>query len=112
MMKAYAIFDGGGALGAALAGCFAAAREQGIEFVGYGGTSAGSIVALLGAVGLDGPAMERFLVDTSFGDFLGASGRRSRTSRRGSGRSSPTWSPADGIAPSPPSGGSGAWSAT
>jgi NTE family protein len=74
MMKAYAIFDGGGALGAALAGCFAAAREQGIEFVGYGGTSAGSIVALLGAVGFDGPAMERFLVDTSFGDFLGAAG--------------------------------------
>jgi predicted acylesterase/phospholipase RssA len=61
-MKAYAIFDGGGVLGAALAGCYAAAREQGIEFVGFGGTSAGSIVAMMGSVGFDGPEMEEFLV--------------------------------------------------
>jgi NTE family protein len=73
-MKAYAIFDGGGALGAALAGCYAAACEQGLDFVGFGGTSAGSIVALLGSVGYDGQEMERFLVETGFGDFLHLSG--------------------------------------
>ena len=74
-MKAYAIFDGGGVLGAALAGCFAAAQEQDIEFVGFGGTSAGSIVALLGSVGYLGPEMEEFLVETNFTDFLNESGR-------------------------------------
>jgi NTE family protein len=50
-MKAYAILDGGGVKGAALVGCLKAAEELGIEFVGYGGTSAGSIIALLASVG-------------------------------------------------------------
>ena len=50
-MKAYAILDGGGVKGAALAGCLKAAEECKVEFLGYGGTSAGSIVALLAAVG-------------------------------------------------------------
>jgi NTE family protein len=62
-MRAYAICDGGGVKGAALAGCLCAAQQQGIHFVGYGGTSAGSIVALLAAVGYDGPALQRILVD-------------------------------------------------
>jgi len=53
-MKAYGIFDGGGVKGAALAGCLAAAQDQGVEFIGYGGTSAGSIVATLAAAGYDG----------------------------------------------------------
>jgi len=46
-MKAFVILDGGGVKGAALAGCLAAAEDRGIEIVAYGGTSAGSIVALL-----------------------------------------------------------------
>ncbi len=50
-MKAYAILDGGGVKGAALAGCLKAAEQLGIEFVAFGGTSAGSIVALLAALG-------------------------------------------------------------
>jgi len=53
-MKAFGIFDGGGVKGAALAGCLAAAEDQGVQFVGYGGTSAGSIVAALAAAGYDG----------------------------------------------------------
>lgn len=53
-MKAFAIFDGGGVKGAALAGCLAAARDSGIEFMGYGGTSAGAIVATLAAAGFSG----------------------------------------------------------
>ncbi len=36
MMRAYAILDGGGVKGAALAGCLKAAEELGIEFAGYG----------------------------------------------------------------------------
>lgn len=50
-MKAYAVLDGGGVKGAALAGCLKGADELNIEFVGYGGTSAGSIVALLASIG-------------------------------------------------------------
>jgi NTE family protein len=50
----YAILDGGGVKGAALAGCLAAAEDKHIDFIGYGGTSAGSIVALLAAVGYSG----------------------------------------------------------
>src|SRR2546429_563467 len=53
-MKAFGIFDGGGVKGAALAGCLAAAEDQGIQFVGYGGTSAGSIIATLAAAGYGG----------------------------------------------------------
>jgi len=53
-MQAYAVMDGGGVKGAALAGCLRAAEEAGIQFVGYGGTSAGSIVALLACVGYTG----------------------------------------------------------
>jgi NTE family protein len=50
-MRAYGIFAGGGVKGAAFAGCLRAAEDNGISFLGYGGTSAGSIVALLACVG-------------------------------------------------------------
>lgn len=54
-MRAYAILSGGGVKGAALAGCIAAATEANVSFAGFGGTSAGSIVALLGASGYTNP---------------------------------------------------------
>lgn len=69
-IKAYAIFDGGGVLGAALAGCFKAAEDHGLKFVGFGGTSAGSIIATLGAVGMSGAEIEKAVVDTDFVAFL------------------------------------------
>ena len=69
-MRAYAVFDGGGVKGAALAGCLAAAQNIGIEFVGYGGTSAGSIVALLAAVGYSGKELRDVLVETPLTDLL------------------------------------------
>ena len=53
-MQAYAVMDGGGVKGAALAGCLRAADDAKIEFIGFGGTSAGSIVALLACVGYSG----------------------------------------------------------
>ena len=75
-MKAYAILDGGGVKGAALAGCLKAAEELGIEFVAYGGTSAGSIVALLAAVGYSGEDMRRMMVEeVTFTSFLDDGGR-------------------------------------
>lgn len=69
-MQAYAILDGGGVKGAALAGCLKAASDFGIEFVGYGGTSAGSIVALLAAVGYTGDELRDLMIhDLKFGDL-------------------------------------------
>ena len=62
-MEAYAVLDGGGIKGAALAGCLKAAGDSGIKFIGYGGTSAGSIVALLGAAGYKGDELKRVLMD-------------------------------------------------
>lgn len=75
-MKAFAIFDGGGVLGAALAGCLAAAQEQGVEFAGYGGTSAGSLVAALAAAGYSGREIQEILVETEFTTLLNRKGER------------------------------------
>ena len=69
--KAYVILDGGGVKGAALAGCLKAAKELNIEFLGYGGTSAGSIVALLASVGYDPDEIEHIMItEINFSDFL------------------------------------------
>lgn len=75
-MHAYGIFDGGGVKGAALAGCLAAAQEQGIQFVGYGGTSAGSMVALLAEVGYTGQELGELLIDLDFRDLLDDKGEQ------------------------------------
>jgi NTE family protein len=69
-MKAYAILDGGGVKGAALAGCLKAAEEQGIQFEGYGGSSAGALVATLAAVGYSADELRAILNETSFTVFL------------------------------------------
>ena len=74
-MKAYAILDGGGVMGSALVGCLKAAEEWGIDFVGYGGTSAGSIVALLACVGFKGDELHKIMTEEiNFTDFLDDSG--------------------------------------
>ncbi|MEA3034157.1 MAG: hypothetical protein QOH86_2173 [Sphingomonadales bacterium] len=70
-MDAYGIFDGGGVKGAALAGCLKGAQEAGVNFVGYGGTSAGSIVALLASVGYSANELEDIMCrQINFVDFL------------------------------------------
>lgn len=76
-MKAYAIYAGGGVKGAALAGCLRAAEQQGVKFVGHGGTSAGSMVALMAAVGYNGEELERILVEElDFRELLDDQGRQ------------------------------------
>jgi NTE family protein len=69
-MKAYAILSGGGVKGAALAGCINAAIERGIEFEGFGGTSAGSIVALLASIGYARDELKRIAIDEMPFDLL------------------------------------------
>ena len=49
-MEAYAIFAGGGVKGVVFAGCLVEAKQHRIEFLGYGGASAGSLVALLASI--------------------------------------------------------------
>lgn len=74
-MQAYAILDGGGVKGAALAGCLQAADDWDIEFLGYGGTSAGSIVALLAAVGYSAAEMKHIMVkEIAFTELLDDNG--------------------------------------
>ncbi len=52
MIESYAVFEGGGAKGAAFAGALKAAEESKIKFVGYGGASAGAIIAFLSSLGM------------------------------------------------------------
>ena len=53
-MKAYAIFEGGGAKGYAHIGAVQAAEERGFHFVGLAGTSVGALIAALLAAGYSG----------------------------------------------------------
>ncbi len=69
-MKAYAILDGGGVKGAALVGALQAAGEHGMEWLGFGGTSAGSIVATLSCVGYTPTELKEILVEHPFTDLL------------------------------------------
>ncbi|WP_170222475.1 patatin-like phospholipase family protein [Vibrio chagasii] len=69
-MEAYAVFEGGGVKGAALAGALAAADESNIKFVGYGGASAGSIVAFLASIGYQPKELLAILLFYRFSDFL------------------------------------------
>ena len=60
-MKAFVIFAGGGVKGAALAGCLQETLDRKIDIQGYGGTSAGAIVALLACVGYTGDEINDLL---------------------------------------------------
>ncbi|MET0649906.1 MAG: patatin-like phospholipase family protein [Pyrinomonadaceae bacterium] len=73
-MKAYAILAGGGVKGVALAGCLAAAEDKGIEFIGYGGASAGSIVAAMAAAEYSGYEIRDMMAETAFTQFLDDNG--------------------------------------
>ncbi|MDJ0597261.1 MAG: patatin-like phospholipase family protein [Crocosphaera sp.] len=71
LTKAYAILAGGGVKGAALVGGLQAIEQNNIQFVGYGGTSAGSIIALLASVGYTSEELKKIMIEEiDFTQFL------------------------------------------
>lgn len=88
-MKSYAILAGGGVKGPALAGCLDEALTRGVSFAGYGGSSAGAIVATLAAVGFEPVEILRniethFRLDDFVGDDKGLALSRVRSLKGGS----------------------------
>lgn len=69
-MKAYGIFAGGGVKGVALAGALAAANRKQIKFLGYGGASAGAIIAYLAAIGLKGDEIYLKMIRQPFKEMI------------------------------------------
>ncbi len=67
--RAYAVLAGGGVKGAALAGAIVAAQKH-FAIEGYGGTSAGSVVAMLAAIGTDARRLESEVTNTPFTQFV------------------------------------------
>jgi len=80
-LKAYGIFEGGGVKGVALAGAYKAALDNPIEFIGFGGTSAGAIVATLASLNISADEIERVFVDQSFSSFFEDDGSRIRDAK-------------------------------
>ena len=76
MMKVYCVLEGGGVKGAGLAGALAAVEEEGIEIIGYGGSSVGAIIATLGAAGFTGEEIGEAMKNRKFTKFLGWTGYR------------------------------------
>jgi NTE family protein len=75
-MKAYAVLAGGGVKSAALVGCLQAAEAHGIQFEGFGGTSAGAILATLASVGYTAADLEKIARnDMRFAELLDDSGK-------------------------------------
>ncbi|MDK6228197.1 patatin-like phospholipase family protein [Klebsiella variicola] len=69
-LECYAVFEGGGTKGAAFAGALKAAHESNIIFKGYGGASAGAIVAFLATLGYSGDQIRESMQKNKFYSVL------------------------------------------
>lgn len=63
-VEAFGVFSGGGVRGAALAGALHAAEDVGYQFVGFGGTSAGALVAAMACIGCNGQEIRGAMLST------------------------------------------------
>lgn len=68
-LKADAVFEGGGVKGIGLVGAVAEVEKAGYQFENLAGTSAGSIVAALLAVGYTGKDLRGILQELDYNDF-------------------------------------------
>lgn len=73
-MQAYCVLAGGGAKAACFPGALAAAKANDVEFLGYGGTSAGALVATLAAVGYEGEDIHKIFAELQLAELLPDSG--------------------------------------
>src|SRR5690625_1747657 len=71
IMKADAVFEGGGVRGIAFAGAIEAMEEQNVKWMRIAGTSAGAIVAALLAAGYTSKEIRTALEKMDFGQFRG-----------------------------------------
>ncbi|MDP3878770.1 MAG: patatin-like phospholipase family protein [Dehalococcoidales bacterium] len=69
LLKADAVFEGGGVKGIGLVGAIAVAEERGIAWQNVAGTSAGAIVATLIAAGYNAGEMKEILTDLDYDNF-------------------------------------------
>lgn len=74
MLKADAVFEGGGVKGVGLVGALCSLEKKGYVWQRVAGTSAGSIVATLVAVGYSAKEIERIMFDADFNDFINEGG--------------------------------------
>jgi NTE family protein len=72
----FAVLSGGGVKGAALIGAYEEAQNRGVKFVGWGGTSAGSIVAALLACGYSVADLRERLYEAPYSEFFLVKKRR------------------------------------
>jgi NTE family protein len=73
ILKADAVFEGGGVKGVGLVGAVTVAEEKGYLLENVAGTSAGAIVAALIAAGYTGPEMKEILKELDYNRFKDAS---------------------------------------
>lgn len=69
-LECYAVFEGGGVKGSAFAGALVSAEKAGINFVGYGGASVGSIIAFLSCLGFSSQELEFKIKSLDLSEFL------------------------------------------
>jgi NTE family protein len=70
LLKADAVFEGGGVKGVGLVGALCSLEKRGYVWQRVAGTSAGSIVATLVAVGYSAKEIKKIMFDADFNDFI------------------------------------------
>ena len=74
MMKTDAVFEGGGVRAIAFAGAVCCFEDHGYKWQRIAGTSAGSIVAALLAVGYTGRELKEIIEDVDYRKFMDRTG--------------------------------------
>lgn len=69
-MDCYAVFEGGGIKGIAFAGAITSATKNNIHFIGYGGASAGAVIAFLATIGYSGSEIKDAVKEINFENIL------------------------------------------
>lgn len=77
MLRADAVFEGGGVKGVGLVGALCSLEKKGYVWQRVAGTSAGSIVAALLAVGYNAKELKKIMFDADFNEFINERGIQS-----------------------------------